>query len=171
MQVKLIGGLILFACAIFYAKFLKGNLHKRLNELNEINILINDFLISINVGLYEIIPLIEDEIPRLKTSVKQFLMLVLDKLKSKNNGDFYEIWCSSLEEISFNVTSEELDYLRYVGKNITYQDKDRISRQLNLIKLKFEEIYKFSSMEIRKKSKMYEKLGVLIGAFLVVLVV
>lgn len=171
MQIKIIGSIILFLCAVFCFKFLKNNLSKRLKELNEINILLNDFLISINVGLYEIIPLINDEIPRLNTSVKNFLNLVLDKLKMKNSGDFYDIWCSGIEESSFCVTSEELDYLRYIGKNITYQDKDRISRQLNLIKVKFEETYKTSSMEIRQKSKMYEKLGVLLGAFLVVLTV
>jgi len=169
MYIRLIGIALLFVFSILFSKHITRKIKNRVLELEEINKILNDFIISINVGLYNVSFLIGEAIKITKTEYHDFLLDVKVKMDKKDIRDFSQIWFECLKNHKFNITFEEKILLENIGVSLSFNDKSRMIKQLTLINLGLEEALKAAKEDRDNKVTLYEKMGVLFGSFLVVI--
>ena len=169
MYIKLPGMVCLFIFSVLFSRSITRKIKNRLLELEEINRILNDFIVSINVGLYDVNFLITEAIKITKTTYHDFLRDVKTTMIKKDLSDFSAIWFECLNNHKFNISREEMILLENIGVSLSFNDKNRIVKQLTLIQSGLTEAIKKAKEDRDSKVSLYEKMGVLFGSFLVVI--
>ena len=95
---------------------------------------------------------------------KKWLRELASNLEKREKGTFQEVWEYEIAENFKNsqLTKEELEDLRQVGKNLGYLETlDLYLEQLDLSIQRTRE-------EIKSKKKLYQSMGIMAGIFLVI---
>ncbi len=166
---KLTGMSCLFLSSVFFSRQITSKIKKRVYELEEINNILSDFIVSINVGLYDVGFLINEAIKRTKTKYHNFLCDVKDNLDKKSSSNFSNIWFDCLKHYHFDITMEERILLENIGASLSFNDKNRMIKQLTLLQTSIENQIQKARKDRESKVSLYEKMGVLIGGFLVII--
>ena len=87
----------------------------------------------------------------------------------KDLSDFSAIWFECLSNYKFNISREEMILLENIGVSLSFNDKNRMVKQLTLIQSGLAEAIKKAKEDRDNKVSLYEKMGVLFGSFLVVI--
>lgn len=94
-----------------------------------------------------------------------WLLQLCERLKRRDDGSFWEIWCMSITEdlCECRLKEEESEELKNVGKNLEYMEGlDLYIEQLEYQIKNTREIY-------RSKIKLCRSMGIMGGIFLVIL--
>lgn len=166
---KITGMFFLFLSSVFCSKQITSKIKKRVYELEEIDNILNDFIVSINVGLYDVSFLLSEAIKRTKTKYHDFLCEVKDNLDKKSSNDFSKIWFDCLKNYHFDITLEEKILLENIGASLSFNDKNRMIKQLTLLQTSIENQIQKARKDKDTKVSLYEKMGVLVGGFLVII--
>lgn len=169
MYTKFIGISCLFGFSILFSRQITGKIKSKLVELEEINKVLNDFIISINIGLYDVKFLIKEAIKTTKTQYHDFLIGVNKDMDKKDVNDFSLIWFENLNHHKLNITLEEKIILENIGVSLSLNDKNRMIKQLTLAQSSLEDKIKKAKEDKETKVSLYEKMGVLFGSFLVII--
>lgn len=97
---------------------------------------------------------------------KTWLLKLSQSINDKRAGTFWEIWCTSIENLKeCRLKEDELEELKNVGKNLEYfESLDLFIEQLE---------YKINQTRenYRSKRKLCQSMGIMVGIFLVILLV
>jgi len=150
-----------------------GNLYsqkfvKRVKELQEIKSALNMFRTKIKYT-YEPIPDIFQEIgTKFSCNVSNIFIKASEQMNELSAG---EAWKSSIDIVYSNLTKEDKDVLKSLGKMLGKTD---IDGQINEIRLtdKFLEVQiKEAQSEKEKNEKLYRTLGATVGLALVIVLI
>lgn len=96
---------------------------------------------------------------------KEWLSRLSKRLMNKTRGSFWDIWCMSITEDlqKTYLKEDELEELKHVGKNMEYIE----SLELYIEQLQYR--IKNTREVYRSKRKLCQSMGIMGGAFLVIL--
>ena len=162
---KCIGGMFVLVASsglgIHYGEELKSYLNQ-LEELKKMFCLMKRELEYVKIPFAELFEKLELKV---SSPFREWVGLLREKLESREQGIFIEIWYNTIEETlkTSKLKTEDLEELKGVGKNLEYIDN------LNLYIEQLE--YKICQLRqvYHTKRKLSRTLGVMGGIFLVIL--
>lgn len=169
MIIKIVGMVSMFSFCIIFSRSITKKMKDRVKELEEINRTLNDFIVSINTGLYEVPFLIEESIKITNTKYNSFLKSVLKEINIKKKSDFSRIWADEVKKTHLTLEDRDLVIFLNIGVGLSFNDKNRMIKQLTLTKSEIEESIRLAKEDRDKKVALYEKMGILAGSFFVIM--
>ena len=161
---KIIGSiLVIFSCtAIGFDKCCKLQTH-----LNELEMLKHVFVLIKKEMQYTMVPLSEIFLKiskGLKGEWKSWLEELSEKLRDCGKATFQEMWDDSVKKqfLKSQLTQEELENLRQVGKNLSYIET--IDLYLEGLEISIER----TREDAKTKKKLYQSIAIMGGIFLVI---
>lgn len=156
--------LIIVACSgIGFSKSRELQCH--LNELEEVKKLFCLLKSELQYTRAPFAELFEKVGRKMEEPFKTWLLKLALRLKQKEVGSFWEIWCLSIAEDLQNsrLKEDELEELKHVGKSLEYMESlDLYIEQMEYKINNTREVY-------RSKRKLCQSMGVMGGIFLVIL--
>lgn len=167
-MLKYAGLALIIAISSFSGIYFSATLRARLVALKKINYLIDEIIILLRFKastVYEIIDhMKKDEF----FSDFEFL----GNITSDSVTSFQLDWCNSIEvNPPLNLKSEDLQILVDIGKNLGTSDIEGQISTLNLQRNELKLLISSAEADCEKKSKLYRSLGVLVGAFISVMLI
>lgn len=159
--------LIMAICA-WLGEYFSGRLREKCRFLKEIEYMLEELRLMIEFESAEVSEIINRLIKNKRLSELGFLK----KISEENHIglDFGKLWESSVECQQYGfLDAEEMEFIKDIGRKLGKSD---ISGQLNSIryeKIELEKMIRSAEEDKRRKSKLYRSLGVLCGAFIVIL--
>ena len=166
---KIAGCFLIFFASIILSRNFTFSIKERAKELESFNYILNDFITAIEYGNYEIPSLIEEQTSKI-TSFTPIFIEVDKKLKEKKPLLFSTIWEEALSPKYFSLQPGQLKLITKFGEILSINDKERLLEQLKLFAEQTEEEMNKAKEEKKQKVTLIEKLGILCGIFLVILI-
>ena len=160
--------LILFVITTIIGVLISQKYSNRVKSLKQMKSCLNLFKTKIQFT-YEPLPNIFNEIAqKVNTEVGKIFSIASQKMKLLPAGI---AWEQSIEESNTNINKEDKDILKTLSKLLGQTDIDGQLSQIELVSNFLEEQILQASMENSKNSKLYKKLGVIIGIALVIILI
>lgn len=165
---KYAGLILIILISSFSGVYFSTALKSRLATLKKVNYLIDEIIILLRYKastVYEIIGYL--------TGNERFAEFsFLEKISADGDCSFQLEWCNSLEENPpLNLKQDDLQILADIGKNLGTSDIEGQISTLNIQRNELKILISSAETEYEKKSKLYRSLGVLVGAFISVMLI
>lgn len=159
--------LIMAICALL-GEYCSGRLREKCRFLKEIEYMLEELGLMIEYESAEVSEIIKRLTKNKRLSELGFLKNISEK--NQIGSDLGMLWENSVEckQYSF-LNAEEIEFIKDIGRKLGKSD---IGGQLNSIryeKSELEKMIRSADEDNRRKSKLYRSLGVLCGAFIVIL--
>lgn len=159
--------------SVFCISFYIGNLISkkytlRLKELKDIKNALNIIESKIKFT-YE--PLPDIFIQTSKMVSKNISQIFVQASKNMKTGNAEEAWDTTLEEVTTNLDTEDIENIKSFGKMLGKTDKEGQLSRIELTKTFIEMQIEKAKLEEEKNSKLYKTLGAVVGlAFVIILI-
>lgn len=166
--VKVILGVAIIICSMRIGMLLSKKYKFRLDELDEFK---NEFKIIENKIKYTYQPLEEifSEIAEISTyEVKAFFKSVADHIKVKG-AEF--AWKENIQSAELSIKKEDREVLKEFGTLLGKINKEGQLNQINFINELLDRQIDKAKLEREKNETMYQKLGVIFGIGLVIVLI
>lgn len=168
-MIKLIGIILIFTSSVLTSRNLSYKIKKRLKDLKEFKVILNDFISAIDMGMYELPTLCKYQENK-NTSFKKCFININKLIKEKRPMTFYEIFASSFNSDDFYFLKNQQQAILEFGQALEVTDRDMLINNLKILDKEVDKLIKEAEEEKNKKAVLIEKLGLLLGCFLVILV-
>lgn len=173
MYIKIIGSLFLLssAAAIGFLKADELNERvKRLKELKRMMILLQGELRFHKATLSEAFEHVSD---RIEEPFSAFLKEMASKLEMRESGGFDAVWSEMSKQLlrGEGFFKEDGQLLEMLRSSLGYLDLTMQIETLNLAILQAEDAIKLAKEQQEAKGKLYQTMGVTIGALLTLLII
>jgi stage III sporulation protein AB len=171
MYIKLLGSIVIVSCACFYGRLPGKKLQSRIKLLHEFKISINR-LNSQSVYEKKLLPEALYELSiRTTDPLDKFFGNVAEKLNIYDGHTIAEAWKEGIDESLTNsaLTASDLDMLNELGKAFGGMDEELLQSLTKNFLKELEERIKALSCQYEEKNKLYTKLGIMGGLFLVII--
>ena len=159
--------LIMTICTLLGGYF-SGKLRQKCRFLKDIEYMLEELRLMIEFELAEAGEIIDRLAKNKRLSELTFLQKISEEIHI--GSDIGLLWEKAVECQQYGfLTDEEKEFIKDIGKNLGKSD---ISGQLNAIKyekLELEKMIRSADEDNCRKSKLYRSLGVLCGAFIVIM--
>lgn len=159
--------LIMVICTLMGIYF-SGRLKQKSRFLSNVAYMLEEIQLKIEFESAEVNEIITYLTENKRLSELGFLRNISDKIDM--HTDFGSLWENSVEYQQYNfLTNEEKEFIKDIGRKLGKSD---VSGQLNSIryeKLEIEKMIRSADGDYCRKSKLYRSLGVLGGAFIVIM--
>lgn len=166
-MIKVIGVLIVISSSTLVGIYFSDRLKSRLKEIKYIIYMFEQISVLIRykaLTVYEIIDYLkENKICSQLNFIKLF--------KNKEDISFEEQWCESIDNSQTYITKEDKKLLKSFGNVFGTSDVDGQLSDIELYKHNFIKIENDANEEFEKKSKLYKSLGIIIGAFISIMLI
>lgn len=161
--------LIMLICTLIGGYF-SVRLHKKCRFLKAVAYMLEEVGLMIEFESAEVSEIIKRLTMMQRLSELDFLNKISDEI---NVGtEFGLLWENAVESQQYSfLNSEEKDFIKDIGRKLGKSD---IKGQLNAIKfeqLELEKMIRSADDDERRKSKLYRSLGLLCGAFIVIILI
>lgn len=173
MYIKIIGSLFLMcsAAAIGFLKAeeLNGRV-KRLQELKRMMMLLQGELRFHRAALSEAF---ESVACRVEEPFRSFLSETAGRLESRESGGFEVIWKEMSKKLlqTEGFKKEDEALLEILRSSLGYLDLTMQTETLNLAMIQVEEAIRIAKEQQESKGKLYQTMGVTVGALLTLLII
>lgn len=173
MYIKIIGGLFMM-CAAVSIGFLKAeelNVRvKRLQELKRMILLLQGELRFHRAVLSEAF---ENVSERIAEPFCSFLKETAEGIAAQNRESFGEIWTETSQKLLRieGFRKEDGQLLELLGNSLGYLDLTMQTENLNLTLLQMEDAISRAKEQQAEKGKLYQTMGVTVGALLTLLII
>lgn len=165
---KYAGLALIIAVSSFSGIYFSAALKARLIALQKINYLIDEIIILLRFKASTVYEIIEHLTRNERFSDFSFL----NKITANGEIPFQLDWCNSLKiSPPSNLKTEDLHILADIGKNLGTSDIEGQISTLNLQRNELKTLISSAEEDCERKSKLYRSLGVLVGAFISVMLV
>ena len=173
MYIKLIGGLFLLssAAAIGFLKAEELNVRvKRLQELKRMIMLLQGELRFHRAELSEAFCNVAK---RMEEPLDSFLKNMAEQLEEGNFGGFEKIWQENSSRLlqREGFLKEDGQILELLGGSLGYLDLTMQTEHLNLTMIRMEEVIEHARKQQESKGRLYQTMGVTVGALLTLLII
>lgn len=166
--VKYIILLLIFFSSTAIGILLSKKYVNRANELKEMRNALNMFKTKIKYT-YEPIPNIFKEISKnLTTSVSNIFKIANEKMKIETAG---QAWNDAIEECNTNLSREDLNILKGLGKLLGKTDVEGQLSEIELTSSFIDTQIEKSETERAKNEKLYKTLGIVAGLAIVIVLI
>ncbi len=173
MYIKILGGIFLMASAAAVGFLKADELKERINRLSELKrmmVLLQGELRFHRAVLSEAF---ENVSEHMNVPFSVCLKEMSRKLEKRDSGDFCTVWSEMseilLKEAGFEKKDREI--LDTLGSSLGYLDLTMQTETLNLAILQADEAIKHAKEQFAEKGKLYQTMGVTVGALLVLLII
>jgi stage III sporulation protein AB len=171
MYIKLLGSIVIIGCACFYGRLPGKKLRSRIKLLHEFNFSINR-LNSQSVYEKKLLPEALYELSSRTTDpLDKFFGNVADKLNIYDGHTIAEAWKEGINESLANsdLTASDLEMMDEFGKILGGVDEELLQKLTKNHLKELDERIKALSRQYEEKNKLYTKLGIMGGLFLVII--
>ena len=173
MYIKILGGLLLIGSAAAMGFLKAEELKKRvsgLSELKRMMVLLQGELRFHRAILSEAF---ENVAENMNEPFSTHLKKMAVKIENRDSGGFVIIWRENSEMFLKDAGLEKRDavILETLGSSLGYLDLTLQTETLNLAILQAEEAIKCAKGQAEKKGKLYQTMGVTVGALLTLLII
>lgn len=165
-MIKVIGVILIVVCSGYIGFYKSNKLKNRVNKLSIISFMLEEILIMIRykaMTVYDIFSSLKEN--------KMFSELdFINNLNIDYKKSFYAEFSKAVELSDSSLSNEEKDLLKQFGNCLGTSD---IEGQISTIKMyqkSFDLLHTRLSCECEKKSKLYQSLGILVGAFISIII-
>lgn len=173
MYLKIIGSLFLMISAAAIG-FLKAEelqeRVKRLQELKRMMILLQGELRFHRAGLSEAF---ESVAERVEEPFRGFLNETAQRLEQREMGGFDSVWQETAKKLLWKegFLKEDVQLLELLRSSLGYLDLKMQTETLNLAILQTEDAIKLAKEQQESRGKLYQTMGVTVGALLTLLII
>ncbi|MGN0334040.1 MAG: stage III sporulation protein AB [Lachnospiraceae bacterium] len=173
MYIKIIGCFLILGCCGGIGKLFAGELSERVKRLQELKRMVVNFkgeLSFHHAALQEAFLRVSE---RVAPPYDQFLKNVSGELEKRDGRIFLEIWQEELESLIGypGFRKSDKDLLLTLAEGIGYLDLKMQQETLELVLQQLEEMSETAAEERKRNGRFFEVLGVMAGAFLIILVI
>ncbi len=173
MYIKVLGGIFLLASAAAIGFLKADELKERINHLSEVKrmmILLQGELRFHRAVLSEAF---ENVSEHMNAPFSVCLKEMSAKMEKRDSGDFYTVWSEMSEMLLKEMKLEKKDrvILDTLGSSLGYLDLTMQTETLNLAIIQADEAIKHAKEQFVEKGKLYQTMGVTVGALLVLLII
>lgn len=159
--------LIMMICT-FIGGYFSGRLKQKCRFLKDVAYMLEEIELMIGFESAEVSDIIARLMKNKRISELGFLRKVLEEIHI--GADFSTLWEDSVEFQQYGfLNNEEKEFIKDIGRKLGKSD---VSGQLNSIryeKLELEKMIRSADEDECRKSKLYRSLGLLCGAFIVIM--
>lgn len=161
---------ILFCTSTFIGILISKKYSNRLNILKNLKNALNMFEVKINFS-FETIPEIFNEISNKVSGPAGKMFADTVKNIEQKNMIAGEAWEKSVELNGSSLKKDDIDCLKTLGKLLGKTDVDGQVNQIELVCTFLENQINEADEEKHKNEKMYQKLGVIVGLMLIIVLI
>lgn len=166
--IKFIMLLLVFIVCSFLGNIIAKRYSLRVKELNEFNVALSIVESKINFT-YEPLPEIFLDVSNMvDKSISQIFNNASQNMKEHNAK---EAWENSFENINSNLSSEDIENIKSLGKMLGQTDKQGQINQLEMTQTLVEMQIKKAKDEESKNAKMYKTLGTIVGLAIFIILI
>lgn len=167
-MLKYAGLVLIISISSFSGMYFSTTLKSRVVVLKKINYLIDEIMILLRYKASTVYEIIECLIKNERFSDFSFL----GNIGIDGATSFQLDWCNSLEaNPPLNLKKDDLLILADIGRNLGTSDIEGQISTLKLQRNELEILISSAEADCERKSKLYRSLGVLVGAFISVMLI
>lgn len=173
MYIKIMGSLFLLgsAASIGFLKAEELNERvKKLQELKRMMVLLQGELRFHRATLSEAFGNVAD---RVAEPFQSFLKETAKKLEERDEEGFGSVWSKKSKELlhTEGLKKEDAHLLELLGSSLGYLDLTMQTETLNLVMIQTEDAITAAKEQQKSKGKLYQTMGITVGALLVLLII
>lgn len=173
MYIKIIGGIVLIgsSAAIGYLKAEELTTRvKMLTEWKRMLVLLQGELRFHRATLSESFENVAD---RVKQPIRDFLRQTAGKINAMDQGGFEKVWSETGKQLLLKdgFLKEDGQLLETLKSSLGYLDLTMQTETLNLAILQTEDAIQYAKEQQKVKGKLYQTMGVTVGAILTLLII
>ena len=166
--IKFIMLLLVFIVCSFLGNIIAKSYSLRVKELNEFNVALSIVESKINFT-YEPLPEIFLEVSNMvDKSISQIFNNASQNMREHNAK---EAWENSFENVNSNLSNEDIENIKSLGKMLGQTDKQGQINQLEMTQTLVEMQIKKAKDEESKNAKMYKTLGTIVGLAIFIILI
>lgn len=167
-MLKYVGLVLIISISSFSGIYFSATLKARLVALKKINYLIDEIMTLLRYKASTVYEIINHLIKNERFSDFSFLR----NIAADSATSFQLDWCNSLEENPpLNLKKDDLTILADIGRNLGTSDIEGQLSTLNLQQNELKKLISSAEADCERKTKLYRSLGVLVGAFISVMLI
>ena len=173
MYIKIIGSLFLLSSATAIGFLKAEELRERVERLQELKRMMMLLQGELRFHRAELSEAFENVSEKMKAPFEGFLREVSARLKQRETGGFEHIWDECVKTLlrSEGFQKEDIQLLELLGSGLGYLDLTMQTETLNLAIIRTEEAIKQAKKQQDSKGKVYQTMGVTVGALLILLII
>ncbi len=165
---KYAGLIVIMAVTAFSGFYFSSALRTRLVNLKKMNFLIDEIIILIRYKASTVYEITDCLMKNERFADFGFL----HNVNTDENSSFQQNWSNAIKEKPpSNLKSSDLEILLDIGKNLGTSDIEGQFSMLSLQRAELETLILSAESDYERKSKLYRSLGVLVGAFISVMLI
>lgn len=166
-MLKIIGFGLIFITTVSLGVHFSDRLKEKVKILNSLEFMFDDILIMVRYKAMTVY----DIITELRKKEISDTLSFLKKIEFSSEISFSGNWSSSIDETDMPLSVEELNLLKSFGSSLGSSDIEGQISTIELYKHNFIALYKKACNDYEKKSKLYKSLGVISGAFIIIMLI
>lgn len=173
MYIKAIGGIFFLSSAAAIGFLKAEELKERVKQLQELKRMIMFLQGELRFHRAELSEAFENISERMGEPFKRFLQETAKKLEQREAGGFEGIWRENLKILlhTEGFVKEDTQLLELLGSSLGYLDLTMQTENLNLVLIRTEEAIEYAKKQQESKGKLYQTMGVTVGALLTLLII
>lgn len=173
MYIKIIGGLFLMSSATAIGFLKAEELRERVKRLQELKRMMLLLQGELRFHRAELSEAFENVSERMEAPWEDFLKEVSGRLKQRETGGFEHVWieCAKVLLRSEGFIKEDFQLLELLGSGLGYLDLTMQTETLNLTMIRTDEAIEQAKKQQDSKGKLYQTMGVTVGALLTLLII
>lgn len=173
MYIKMIGGLFLLSSAAAIGFIKAEELNERVKNLQTLKRMIMLLQGELRFHRAELSEAFENIAERMESPFSDFLLEVSNGLKQRTDEGLEQIWCESSKCLlcAEGFLKEDAKLLELLGGSLGYLDLTMQTEHLNLVMLRTEETIEEAKKIKESRGKLYQTMGVTVGALLTLLII
>ena len=173
MYIKIIGGLFLLSSAAAIGFLKAEELNERVKKIQQLKRMIMLLQGELRFHREELSEAFENIAEKTEAPFSLFLQELSMRLKQGTEKEFEEIWleCSKILLREEGFLKEDRQLLELLGSSLGYLDLTMQTEHLNLVMLRTEESLEEAKKLKECRGKLYQTMGVTVGALLTLLII
>lgn len=173
MYIKIIGGLFLLSSATAIGFLKAEELNERVKRLQELKRVIMILQGELRFHRAELSEAFENVAERVEAPFESFLYKMAKELEQGNSGGYSVVWRENSKKLlkSEGFLKEDALLLELLGNSLGYLDLTMQTENLNLALIRTEEAIEHAKEQQKSKGKLYQTMGVTVGALLTLLMI
>ena len=173
MYIKIIGGLFLLSSAAAIGFLKAEELKERVNRLQELKRMILFLQGELRFHRAELSEAFQNVSERVEEPFKSFLQETTKQLEQRELGGFEAVWHYNQKILlrAEGFLKEDAQLLELLGSSLGYLDLTMQTENLNLTLMRTEDAIADARKQQESKGKLYQTMGVTVGALLTLLII
>ena len=173
MYIKIMGGLFLLSSAAAIGFLKAEELNERVKMLQQLKRMMMLLQGELRFHRAELSEAFENTAERIEAPFSDFLKETSGKLRQRTGEGFEKIWCENSKYLlrAEGFANEDAQLLELLGSSLGYLDLTIQTEHLNLVMLRTEEALEEAKKRKESRGKLYQTMGVTVGALLTLLMI